>query len=387
MLVGLVGAPSAGKSTFFKAATLVDVAIANYPFTTIQPHRGIGNVRVDCVDKEFGKQCNPRTGYCKNGIRYVPVEILDVAGLVPGASEGKGMGNQFLNDLNQADALIHVVDASGQNNELGESVGNHDPCKTVRMLEEEIDLWFLSVLEKAMAKFERQKTDLGKAIATQMKAFRVDEDMAKDVLRKLGYDEKPVTEWDRKKLAREFRLLTKPMLIAANKSDSPQARANIERMRTEFPHLTIIACSADYELALREAAKRELIDYLPGSSSFTVKKEMPAPLKVALDVIKKFLAENKSTGVQEVLDQAVFKFLDYIAVFPGGVNNLVDSQGRVLPDCFLLKRGSTAKDFAMKIHTDIGKNMLHGIDVKTRLKIGKDHVLKHRDVVEIVSTA
>ena len=387
MQVGLVGAPSAGKSTFFKAATLVDVAIANYPFTTIKPNVGVGYVRVDCVDKEFNKQCNPRSGYCKNGTRYVPVEIIDVAGLVPGASEGKGMGSQFLNDLNQADALIHVVDASGQNNEFGESVGNHDPCKTVKMLEEEIDLWYLSVLEKAVAKFERQKTDLGKAIATQMKAFRVDEDMAKDVLRKLGYDEKPVAQWDRKKLAREFRLLTKPMLIAANKSDSPQARNNIERMKKEFPHLTIIACSADYELALREAAKRDLIDYLPGSSSFTLKKEMPAPLTSALNTIKKFLDENESTGVQDVLDKTVFDFLKYIAVFPGGVNNLVDSQGRVLPDCFLVKQGSTAKDFAMKIHTDIGKGMLHGIDVKTRLKIGKDHVLKHRDVVEIVSTA
>src|SRR3989338_977131 len=113
MLIGVVGKPSTGKSTFFKASTLADVEIANYPFTTIKPNRAVVFVKIECVDKEFGKQCSPRIGYCVNGKRFVAVELLDVAGLVPGAHEGKGLGNQFLNDLNQADALIHIVDISG----------------------------------------------------------------------------------------------------------------------------------------------------------------------------------------------------------------------------------------------------------------------------------
>ena len=150
MLIGLVGKPSSGKSSFFSAATLVDVAIASYPFTTIEPNRGIGFVRIDCVDTEFNTQCNPRTGFCKNHVRYVPIELIDVAGLVPGAHEGKGLGNKFLDDLRQADVLIHVVDVSGSTNEKGEMVpvGSHDPAKDIGFLEEEINLWFLGVLQK-----------------------------------------------------------------------------------------------------------------------------------------------------------------------------------------------------------------------------------------------
>src|SRR3989338_7459591 len=109
MLVGVVGKANVGKSTFFKAATLADVEIANYPFATIKPNHGVGFVKIDCIDKEFNIQCNPREGYCVSGYRFVPVNMIDVAGLVPGAHEGKGMGNQFLDDLNQADVLIHVV--------------------------------------------------------------------------------------------------------------------------------------------------------------------------------------------------------------------------------------------------------------------------------------
>src|SRR3970040_2190760 len=117
MLIGLVGKPSSGKSTFFKAATLAEVDIAPYPFTTIKPNHGVGYVKVDCIDKEMGVQCQPAHGFCLKGQRFVPVELMDVAGLVPGASEGKGLGNQFLDDLNQADVLIHIIDIAGSTNE------------------------------------------------------------------------------------------------------------------------------------------------------------------------------------------------------------------------------------------------------------------------------
>ena len=92
MLIGVVGKANIGKSTFFKAATLMDIEIANYPFATIKPNHGVGFIRVPCVDKDFNTQCNPRTGYCKNHERFITVDMIDVAGLVPGAHEGKGMG-------------------------------------------------------------------------------------------------------------------------------------------------------------------------------------------------------------------------------------------------------------------------------------------------------
>src|SRR3989339_897152 len=155
MIIGVVGKPSSGKSTFFNAATMLDVPMAAYPFTTIEANKGVGFVRVECVDKEFNVQCNPRTGFCRDHVRYVPVELVDVAGLVPGAHEGKGMGNQFLSDLSRADVLIHVIDASGSTNEKGESVaaGSYDPANDVRFLEEEIDLWFYGIIEKNWPKF------------------------------------------------------------------------------------------------------------------------------------------------------------------------------------------------------------------------------------------
>ena len=137
MIVGLVGKPSAGKSTFFKAATLAEVEIANYPFTTIEKNEGVGFVKVDCADKEFNVQCNPRFGYCLDHKRFVPIQIIDVAGLVPGAHEGKGRGNQFLDDLRQADVLIHVVDISGSIDENGRPVdrGSYDPANDVIFLD------------------------------------------------------------------------------------------------------------------------------------------------------------------------------------------------------------------------------------------------------------
>jgi len=150
MLIGVVGKPNVGKSTFFKASTLADVYIANFPFATIKPNHGVGFVKVRCADEFFNVQCMPKHGYCVRHNRFVPIDMIDVAGLVPGAFEGKGMGNQFLDDLRQADALVHIIDASGSTNEKGESVeiNSYDPANDIRFLETEIDMWFLGIFKK-----------------------------------------------------------------------------------------------------------------------------------------------------------------------------------------------------------------------------------------------
>src|SRR3989338_5060682 len=239
MLIGIVGKPSCGKSTFFKAQTLANVEIANYPFTTIKPNHGTGYVKVECVDKEFRTKCNPRFGYCVDSKRFVPVELLDVAGLVPGAHEGKGMGNQFLDDLNQADVLIHIIDIAGSTNEKGESVPplSYDPANDVKFLEHELDMWYLRLIEKGWDKFARtvnqERAELNKAVAKQMSSFRVDEKLMDRVIQKLNLAP-DLMKWDRgilMKIATELRVATKPMIIACNKIDVPGAFENYGRLK------------------------------------------------------------------------------------------------------------------------------------------------------------
>ncbi|NOQ55306.1 MAG: redox-regulated ATPase YchF [Nanohaloarchaea archaeon] len=395
--IGLVGKPSAGKSTFFKAATLAEVDIAAYPFTTIKPNVGTGYVRVPCADKFFGTQCNPRFGFCLDHTRFVPVEIIDVAGLVPGAHEGKGLGNQFLSDLNQADVLIHVVDASGSTDEKGEpiGVGNHDPAKDVRFLENEIDLWYASILWSNWKKLARSssmtKQSIEELIAEQLSAMKVTETIALKAMDEADLKEQPEiwSEDDIKQLSTLLRKNTKPILVALNKIDVPEAKKNIERLKQEFPDTMFIPCSAELELALREAAKKEIISYIPGNKDFRIlKKEVLSDKQIqGLGFIQKMLEENGNTGVQQILDSAVFDFLKYIAVFPGGINNLSDSKGNVLPDCFLMPPNSTAKAFAFAIHTDFGKHFLYAMDVKKKIRISGDQELEHGDVIEIINAA
>jgi ribosome-binding ATPase YchF (GTP1/OBG family) len=397
MLVGIVGKPSCGKSTFFKATTLAEAEIANYPFTTIKPNHGVGYVKVECADKDFNVKCNPRFGYCLDGTRFVPVDMLDVAGLVPGAHKGLGRGNEFLDDLNQAHVLIHVIDVSGSTNEKGEPVEplSYDPAEDIKFLEVELDMWYSRNLTKGWEKFARQvqqeHQEIQKALAKQLSFLRITENMIEDVIKELNLDKEKPSEWTEdnlKQMASKLRKITKPTIIAANKIDVPGTEKNLEKIKKEFPDYIIIPCSAESELALKEAAKHEIIEYTPGEKDFTMKdnSKLNEKQKSALEFIKKNILEKyNSTGVQKVLDAAVFKLLKYIAIFPGGVSKLEDRDGNVLPDCFLLPENSTALDFAYHLHTDIGDNFIRAINVRTKQVIGKDHQLKHRDVIEIIT--
>lgn len=394
MLIGIVGKPNTGKSTFFKAATLAEVEIAARPFTTIKPNEGIGFVRVECAEGFFKVKCNPRQGFCIDGQRFVPVRLVDVAGLVPGAHMGKGLGNQFLSDLVQADVLIHIVDASGSTDEEGKIVeaGSYDPAKDVKFVEDELDKWFFGLLKENWTKFvkQSQQKSADKALAEQFYGFKITLDQIVKALKRTKLEGKTLFQWtdaDIMNFAASVRLMSKPVIIAANKMDLPTAKANIEKLKKEFPNYLIVPVSAESELALREAAKKEIIKYIPGDSSFSILKseEISEKQKKALEFIQnKILKEWKSTGMQQCLNSAVFDFLKHIVVFPGGVHKLGDAQGRILPDAFILPPNSTALDFAAKIHTDFAKNFVAAIDVKTRQKIGKETKLRNLDVIELV---
>jgi ribosome-binding ATPase YchF (GTP1/OBG family) len=394
MIIGLVGKPSSGKSTMFKALTLADVAIAPYPFTTIAKNEGVGFVKVDCADQAFNQQCNPREGYCVNHKRFIPVRVIDVAGLVPEAHAGKGMGMQFLEDLRPAHVLVHVVDTSGSTNERGEPVdmGSHDPIQDIIFLETELNMWYLAILKKGWDKFSRaaqQKKNVSAALGKQLSGLNVTEDMTKDAIRSINLDEANPIKWsqdDLLALATELRKRTKPIVIAANKMDLPSSKNNLARLQEKFPGLTIIPVAADLELALREASKQNMIEYIPGEDSFTITGSVTDGQRKGLEYIQTSVLDTYgSTGVQNTMDKAVFDVLQYMVIFPGGVNRLADKDGNVLPDAFLLPHESTALDFAFKIHTDLGNGFIKAIDAKTKKAVGKDHLLKHTDVLEIVS--
>lgn len=393
MIIGLVGKPSVGKSTFFKAATLAEVEIASYPFTTIKPNHGVGYVRIECIDKEFNVQCMPNHGFCINHQRFVPINLIDVAGLVPGASEGKGLGNQFLDDLRQADVFIHIVDTSGMIDENGKPTENYDVSKDIIFLEEELDKWFLGILMKVWKGFARkaelEEDNFSSAVANQFSGLKVKEEHVKLALLKLNLASRP-SLWNEKELLRfasELRKQSKPMIIAANKIDVIQGKSNYEKLKKKFPDRIMIPCSADSELALREAAKHNLIEYIPGERNFEVGNKVNEKQKQALERIKKEVLDGfeEGTGIQEILNYAVFKLLKYIAIFPAGAHKLADSKGNVLPDCFLLPPNSTALDFAYSLHTDFGKNFIRAIDARTKKILGRDYKLKHRDALEIIT--
>jgi ribosome-binding ATPase len=371
-MIGIVGKPSVGKSTFFAAATMVDVPIDARPFTTIEPNEAIAYVRVEDIGPEFGVISQPRNGFILGEYRFVGIKLIDVAGLVPDAHKGRGLGNKFLNDLNQAEGLIHIIDLSGSTDAEGRYIGpgKRDPEEDILFLENELDMWYKDILERNMEKIKREiraGKDKPEALYSVFSSMRLSYQDAEEAMAK--YD---LTSED---LPRFLRIKSKKMIIAGNKVDVYPALDNLKRLSK----YNIIPIYAAAELALRKAAKNKLIEYIYGESDFRI-ISVNEEQKAALEKIRKHMPTN----IQQVLEKMVFDVLEYIPVFPAG-EKLVDKHGRVLPDCFLMKKGSTVEDFAKKIHTDIAKGLLYGIDARTKRKLAKDYILKPRDAIEIVS--
>ncbi|MBI0582912.1 MAG: redox-regulated ATPase YchF [Methanomassiliicoccus sp.] len=394
MQIGIVGKPNVGKSTFFCGATLASVEIANYPFTTIKANRGVAFVRGRCPHLDFNTQCVPRNAGCDNGTRMIPVELLDVAGLVPDAWQGRGLGNQFLDDLRQASALVHVVDASGSTDLEGNTVplGSHDPVEDIHFLEREISMWMRGILEKGWDRAARQAHMSGQSIVPiihdRLTGLGVTEAQVTAAMRDAALPENPIT-WgpeDMLRIADAVRKYSKPMIIALNKADLADDAA-LKRL-SEAAGGMAVPTMAEAELALRRADKAKLVEYLPGAGSFSIAdpSKLNVGQKKALDKIGEGMERLNGTGVQQCLEKAAFELLDLIIVYPvEDETRLTDHDGRVLPDAFLVPRGTTARGLAYKVHTDLGENFIRAINVRTHRTVGGDQVLQNNDVMTIIS--
>ena len=387
MKVGLVGKPNAGKSTFFTAITSAVAQIGDYPFTTIDKNVGIAYVRKPCPSKELGLIPNPNNSLSEDGIRYIPIEVIDVAGLVPGAHEGKGMGNKFLDDLRQADVLIHVVDSSGKTDLEGNSVDSADPLEEITFLKDELHHWIANIIIRNWSRSARA-VEAGEKVedflSERLAGLKISREAVILSLRKAAIS-KPVMKWDLEDaltLAKSIQKVSKPIVVAANKADIAS-----EGNKNKLVKKAAILTSADFELALKNASKANLIEYNPGSSSFDrVNSNLTENQINALTTISDFLESNGSTGVQDCLEKAVLEKLDLIAIYPvEDETHFTDGQGRVLPDAHLLPRDSSALDLAYKVHSDIGDNFIRAIDCRSKRIIGKDYVLQDGDIIKIVA--
>lgn len=397
--LGLIGKTNTGKTTFFNAATLSTEEISSYPFTTKKPISGTTNAISLCVHPEFKVQDNPNNSKCVDGWRYIPIEIIDLPGLIKDAWKGKGLGNQFLSIAAQSDALLHVVDASGGIDSTGQisETGTGDPISDFADIEEELTMWYQKILEgnrDKVSKSINSGEDTNEAITELYRGIGVNINHVKDAMISANLTEKAFDDFDlvdSKKFATTLRRISKPTLIVANKVDVEGADKNFDRLRERFNEMIVIPASGDSEFSLRLAEQKGLIKYSPGSEQFEIIKsdELNEKQVHALEFIKKgIMGEYMRTGVQFAINIAVFKLLKMNSIYPvADDKNLSDKKGRILPDLILLKDGATVNDLAREIHSDLTKGLLYAKDLRYNLRLPTDYQLRDRDVVSLISAS
>jgi ribosome-binding ATPase len=395
LIIGLLGKANVGKSTFFNSATDLSVQVANFPFTTIDANIGIAFVRTNCICKEMGVLDNPVNSRCINGIRFIPVKLIDIAGLVPGAHSGRGLGNKFLDDARQSDVIIHVVDISGSTDEEGKpvSLDSGNPLSDIEFVENEFDLWICSLILKDWDKIVRESENLKQRIETtiskRLSGLSISEKAVRNAISTVGLIKKPLN-WDKNDLlllSKQIRYVSKPIIIAANKADLPSSDQNISKLKSL--NRLFFTCVSEAELLLKRALQKNLIYYLPGDSYFEVKNSDNFSIKQmnALNMVSKVLKKFGSTGVQNILNYACFDILNNIVVYPVEDEfKFTDKKGNVLPDARIVSKNITAKELANLIHKELGKGFLYAIDAKSKQRIGAEHILKNNDIIKIVST-
>ena len=397
--IGLIGKTNTGKTTFFNAATLSSSEISTYPFTTKKAETATAHAITLCVHQEFNVFDNPNNSICKDGWRYIPIELIDLPGLIKDAWKGKGLGNQFLTIAAQSDVLLHVVDVSGSVDATGKvaEVGSGDPISDFADIEEELIMWYHKILEgnrDKVSKLIRSGTDQVNALTDLYRGVGVTKDNIKETLKSTGLEDKEFDNYeiqDTKNFATFLRNISKPTLIVANKIDIEGGEKTFDRLRERYNDTIVVPASADSELSLRRAEQKSLIKYSPGSEQFDIinPQDLNEKQKNALDFIKKsIMGEYMRTGVQFAINVAVFKLLKMNSVYPvANEEKLTDKKGRVLPDLILMKDGATVKDLAREIHTDLPKGLLYAKDLRYNLRLPTTYQLRDRDVISLISAS
>ena len=423
MRIGLVGKPNVGKSTTFSALTAIPVEIANYPFTTIDPNVGIAwlPLREDCackilrkrkeeqgrlpgiVDKDplRGSICNPKSGSCKGFQRLVPVTLVDVAGLVPGAHEGRGRGNQFLSDLARCDALIQVIDISGSTDIEGNPVGQHgsEPIEEYNFLLNEIDAWIVGIIKSSWSRGARRVQSegdkaLSRYLIDQLSGIGVTDFHVNAAINSVNekHPESGVPwSWGNEELmtiAGTIRSLLFPISVAANKADKTGNSVSELDTILETQVGKLILTSAEAELALRRATLTGLIDLNPENSNFVITDSGENKLSIeqrnALENISQTLSNLPGDGLLGLLSSVVFDRLNRRVAYPvQDDSHWVDGDGNILPDAILVPEGTTAKGLAYAVHSDLGDGFIRATDAKNGRVIGADYEIQNGDVISI----
>ncbi len=377
--IGIAGKPNAGKSTLFSSITGTMVAIGNYAFTTIEPNEGVGFMDTRCPHIDLNKKCNPRHGRCENGVRYVPVLMVDVPGLIEGSSTGKGMGNAFMDSLRDTTAIINLLDPVGEERNI---LSPDELKEEAEKTEEEIVSWFSSRFssdwDKLVRKYAQVKVPLEDILLQKGGFFNLRLKDIREILSRHRFPDE-IAKWtddDRKEFSKVVMTEIKPIIRVVNKGDLIEKREDY--VKNGF---TII--SSDYELSLEKAYSAGLISNL---TDILPTEKANEKQRAALEMIRSSYEKGDMHRIFDVISDIIKNKLSRIVVYPVyDESKWTDKDGNVLPDAFIMTRGDTAEDLAFAVHTDIGNGFIRAINARSKMVIGRTYELQDSDVIRIVA--